>query len=154
MVPLWSLGWEDLLEEAMATLSSILAWKILWTEEPDVLQSMGSWRVGHSWVTNTHLLKKERGGVRSRMTSFQMMKAHQKHVFTQCIKTITFFWTWHCYIYFFQFIYFWLLWLFVAACELSLDAGSGGHYPVVMHGLLILVTSVVVEHRFQAHGLQ
>ena len=30
----WSLGWEDLLEKGMATHSSILAWRILWTEEP------------------------------------------------------------------------------------------------------------------------
>ena len=42
-----SLGWEDLLEEGMATHSSILAWRILWTEEPGGLQSMGSQRVGH-----------------------------------------------------------------------------------------------------------
>ena len=43
-----SLGWEDLLEKEMATLSSILAWKIPWTEEPGRLQSMGLQRVGHS----------------------------------------------------------------------------------------------------------
>ena len=36
-----SLGWEDTLEKGMATHSSILAWKISWTEEPDELQSMG-----------------------------------------------------------------------------------------------------------------
>ena len=42
-----SLGWEDLLEKEMATHSSILAWKIPWTEEPDRLWSMGSQRVGH-----------------------------------------------------------------------------------------------------------
>ena len=36
-----SLGWEDLLEKETATHSSILAWKIPWTEEPDRLQSMG-----------------------------------------------------------------------------------------------------------------
>ena len=42
-----SLGWEDLLEKEMATHSSILAWKIPWTEEPGRLQSMGSQRVGH-----------------------------------------------------------------------------------------------------------
>ena len=40
-----SLGWEDPLEEGMATHSSILAWRILWTEEPGRLQSMGSQRV-------------------------------------------------------------------------------------------------------------
>ena len=43
-----SLGWEDPLEEGIATHSSILAWEILWTEEPGRLQSMGSRRVGHN----------------------------------------------------------------------------------------------------------
>ena len=42
-----SLGWEDPLEKEMATHSSILAWKISWTEEPGGLQSMGLQRVGH-----------------------------------------------------------------------------------------------------------
>ena len=42
-----SLGQEDVLEKEMATHSSILAWKIPWTEEPGRLQSMGSQRVGH-----------------------------------------------------------------------------------------------------------
>ena len=42
-----SLGWEDPLEKEMATHSSILAWKIPWTEEPGRLQSMGSQRVRH-----------------------------------------------------------------------------------------------------------
>ena len=42
-----SLGWEDPLEEGMATPSSILAWKTPWTEEPGGLQSMGSKAVGH-----------------------------------------------------------------------------------------------------------
>jgi len=40
-----SLGWEDPLEEGMTTHSSILAWKILWREEPIRLHSMGSQRV-------------------------------------------------------------------------------------------------------------
>ena len=43
-----SLGWEDPLEEEMATHSRILAWEIPWTEEPGGLQSMGSQRVGHN----------------------------------------------------------------------------------------------------------
>ena len=51
-----SLGWEDPLEKEVATHSSIIAWKILWTEEPGELQSMGSQTVGHDWVTNTYLL--------------------------------------------------------------------------------------------------
>ena len=40
------LGWEDPLEEDMATHSSILAWRIPWTEEPGRLQSTGLQRVG------------------------------------------------------------------------------------------------------------
>ena len=42
-----SLRQEDLLEKEMATHSSILVWKIPWTEDPGRLQSMGSQRVGH-----------------------------------------------------------------------------------------------------------
>ena len=42
-----SLGWEDPLEEGMATHSSILAQRMPWTEEPGWLQSTGSRRVGH-----------------------------------------------------------------------------------------------------------
>ena len=43
----WSLGWQDPLEKAMATHSSILAWRIPWTEEPDRLQSKVLQRVEH-----------------------------------------------------------------------------------------------------------
>ena len=46
-----SLGWEDPLEEEMATHSSTLAWRIPWTEEPDGLQSVGSRRVADNLVT-------------------------------------------------------------------------------------------------------
>ena len=42
-----SLGGEDFLEKGMATHSSILAWRILWTEEPDGLLFMGSQRIRH-----------------------------------------------------------------------------------------------------------
>ena len=45
-----SLGWEDPLEKEMATHSSILAWRISWTEEPGRLQSTGSQRVGHDFT--------------------------------------------------------------------------------------------------------
>ena len=48
-----SLGKEGPLEEGMAAHSSILAWRISWTEDPGGLQSMGLQRVGHNWVTNT-----------------------------------------------------------------------------------------------------
>ena len=43
-----SLGWEDPLEEGMATHSSILAWRIPWTENASGLQSLGLQRVGHN----------------------------------------------------------------------------------------------------------
>ena len=50
-----SLGQEDPLEKEMATHSSILAWKIPWTEDSGRLQSMGSQRVGHNSATSlTH----------------------------------------------------------------------------------------------------
>ena len=42
-----SLGWEDPVEEGVATHSGTLAWRISWTEEPGRLQSMVSQRVGH-----------------------------------------------------------------------------------------------------------
>ena len=50
-----SLGQEDPLEKEMATHSSILAWKIPWTEKPGRLQSVGSQRVRHDWVTSLSL---------------------------------------------------------------------------------------------------
>ena len=48
-----SLSGEDPLEKGKATYSSILAWRIPWTEGPDGLQSMGSKRVRHNWANNT-----------------------------------------------------------------------------------------------------
>ena len=54
----WSLGWGDSLEKEMATHSSILAWEILWTEEPGGLQSKGSqsrtWLSDWAWEQLTH----------------------------------------------------------------------------------------------------
>ena len=44
----WSLGWEDPLEKEMATHSSVLAWKIPWTEESGGLHSIGSYRIRHN----------------------------------------------------------------------------------------------------------
>ena len=51
-----SLGWEDPLEEGLATHCSILAWRIPWTKEPGGLQSKGSPRVGYDWsdLAQTH----------------------------------------------------------------------------------------------------
>ena len=51
-----SLGWEDPLEEEMATHSIILAWRIPWTEEPGAWQAtVHGRRVGHDWATDTHI---------------------------------------------------------------------------------------------------
>ena len=49
----WFLSWEDPQEKGMAIQSSILSWRIPWTEELDTLQSMSFQRVGQDWVANT-----------------------------------------------------------------------------------------------------
>ena len=51
-----SLGWDDALEQGMATHSSVLAWRIPWTEEPGGLQSMGSQRARHKLATKQQIL--------------------------------------------------------------------------------------------------
>ena len=52
---IWSLGGEDALEKGMATYSSILSWRIPWSEEPGRLQSMGSQRLDTTeWLTHIH----------------------------------------------------------------------------------------------------
>ena len=53
---LWTLGHEDPLEKEIVSHSSILSWRIPWTEKPDRLQSMGLRRIRHDWATNTHKL--------------------------------------------------------------------------------------------------
>ena len=55
-----SLGQEESLEKEMVTYSSILAWEIPWTEEPEGLQSMEPQRVRHNRVTNTLTFFKDR----------------------------------------------------------------------------------------------
>ena len=49
-------GQEDPLEKGMATHSTILTWRIPWTEDPSGLQSRGLQRVGHNWATNTFMV--------------------------------------------------------------------------------------------------
>ena len=53
-------GREDPLEKEMVTLSSILAWRIPWIEEPDGLQSMGLQRVGYDWEANSDMTHKKK----------------------------------------------------------------------------------------------
>ena len=57
------LGWEDNLEKEMVTQSSILAWRIPWTEEPGRLQSTGLQRVGHNLMSKNN----RKGGRSSHM---------------------------------------------------------------------------------------
>ena len=64
-----SLGWEDLLEEGMATHHSILAWKIPWTEEPGGLQSIASQRVRHDWSNLAHTHTENSNGIRNLVTN-------------------------------------------------------------------------------------
>ena len=61
MLETWvqSLGWDDPLEKGTAILSSILAWRIPWTEEPGKLQSMGSQRIRHDRATFTAPLEND-----------------------------------------------------------------------------------------------
>ena len=56
-----SLGWENLLEKGTAIHSSILAWRIPWTEESGRLQSMGSQRVGHDLMTERQQHQNQKG---------------------------------------------------------------------------------------------
>ena len=70
-----SLGQEDPLEEGMETHSSILAWRIPWTEEPSRLQSMGSQRAGHDW-SNLALMHIDKYTLMNIWDSFQMSEDH------------------------------------------------------------------------------
>ena len=72
----WSFSQEDPPEERMATHSSILVWRIPWTEEPGGLQSIGSQRVGHDWsdLAHTHTKWKPE----SEKNPFLLPHLHQK----------------------------------------------------------------------------
>ena len=72
-----SLGWEDPLEKEMAAHSSILGWRIPWTEGPGGLQSVEWQRVGHSLATNAILMRPQQpffsgSCVRENILSFQL----------------------------------------------------------------------------------
>ena len=85
----WSLGQENHLEKGMATHYSILAWRILWTEEPGGLYSMGSQRVRHDWVTFTFTLYTYMKTLVQKTHTFQCLHQHylqlQRYVTTQFI---------------------------------------------------------------------
>ena len=75
------LGWEDPLEKGMPSHSSILAWEIPWTEEPDRLQSMGWKRTGHYWMTehrhSTHRKKHSKENEESWVLKLELNKVSQ-----------------------------------------------------------------------------
>ena len=68
----WSLGQEDPLEKEMATHSSILAWRIPWTEKPGGLQSMGLQRVRHDWANSLSCYGKKMKSRGIAITSWQI----------------------------------------------------------------------------------
>ena len=65
------LGQEDPLEDSMATHSSILDWRIPWTEDPGGLQSMGSHRATHNWATKHICWEKRRGTSRRHLSDMR-----------------------------------------------------------------------------------
>ena len=77
----WSLGWEDPLEEEMATQSSILPW----TEEPGWLQSLRSQRVRHDWAINTHTREVNIIINNIHFTCLVNMPLDQRHLFVDVI---------------------------------------------------------------------
>ena len=78
-----SLGPEDPLEKEMATHSSILTWKIPWTEEPGRLQSMGSQRAGRDWAILLSLSNEYSGLISFRIDCFDILAALRFHQKTQ-----------------------------------------------------------------------
>ena len=107
--PVWSLGQEDPLEKEMATHTSIFAWRIPWTEEPGGPQFMGSQRVRHDWVTNTHSgispsahvtypanPAKIGRNIAARLRTFGFISATKPHSFMQRIFHIQKNEWWHC----------------------------------------------------------
>ena len=79
-----SLGWEDPLEKEIATHSSIIAWKIPWTEEPGRLQPTGLQRVGHDCVTSLWSWFGQQVSLSSRLWSSSFFE----HFLTFCHKII------------------------------------------------------------------
>ena len=86
----WSLGREDPLEKEMATHSSIVAWRIPWTEEPGGLQSMGLQRLRHDWVTSLILIPALSP---SFLTSSQPLKFSLSFTSSRKFSQIPFSWT-------------------------------------------------------------
>ena len=76
-----SLGWEYPLEKEMDTHSSILIWRIPWTEDLGMLPSMVFQRVGHDWVTNTFFFHKYNHlvGISHKVSQFSLYISEKMH---------------------------------------------------------------------------
>ena len=70
-----SLGQEDLLEKGMATHSSIIAWRIPWTEEPGVLHNMGSGRVKYNLFSNPEFATHYSCGLNKFLKAFESVSS-------------------------------------------------------------------------------
>ena len=75
--PVQSLGWKNPLEKEMTIHSSVLAWRITWTREPEGLQSMELPRVGHDCVTNTFNFKEEETAEKEKYLKQQKLESSQ-----------------------------------------------------------------------------
>ena len=85
-IPVQFLDQEDPLEKGMTTLSSVLTWRIPWTEEPGRLQSMGLQRVRHDWTTFTFTVRVCPG--------LQVQKVAVFHLLTQQFRLLMSHFTW------------------------------------------------------------
>ena len=83
-----SLGWEDPLEEGMATPFSIFAWRILWTEEPGRLQFIELQKDRHDWsnLAHTHIIIKPMKELKLR-EKWKMAHVTSKKIFKLCLHT-------------------------------------------------------------------
>ena len=70
-----SLGWEETLEECLATHPSIIAWRIPWTEEPGVLQNMGSGRVKYNLFSNPEFATHYSCGLNKFLKAFESVSS-------------------------------------------------------------------------------
>ena len=134
--PGWSLGQEDPLEKEVAPYSSILAWRIPWTEEHGRLQSIGLQRVRHDWATNIFKWKL------AKSPPGALAPLPPQRLLGQC---------WHGaatlgWFVFYIFIYLAVLDLHCCAQAFS-SCGEWGLVLVAVCGLLLVVVSLVAEHR-------
>ena len=110
--PGWSLGQEDSLEKEVAPYSSILAWRIPWTEEHGRLQSIGLQRVRHDWATNIFKWKLAKSPPGALAPLPPQASADMEQPLWGGLL--------------FKFLFIWLCWIFFAVHRLSLVATSGG----------------------------